>query len=956
MARRKAPQRRCREASKGSLEAKADQEPAGEAAGPSRCQTSGSTGTRLELVTRFWKSSPGSATPRFAKWRNETTKIAWMVFSLTCRGAGALVSLWTRLLGVPIFAMHKMAPKKNWFVMDRQRMQFLRDMRFFRAILLLLLVALGIYCTTSMPGWTTRAKGWMEEQICGSAIERKIQSNYQALLVAQNQNMRRLLQEVAQLRVQLISARKSHQGTAVAPAPPVLPTSIPGYQHVQGQWAPISVPSTATATGASGGRNIPRSSPSAALLNEAPGNPTDGFNVSEEMVLLEARWLFGVTPATVRVTEDGPRSSPTPGNTGGSSAEGNAVATPLATALGSDAPSGPSAAEPASADLAAELAIPEDELLQEALQLLGCSLGAVESSQDGPGSSPVPGDLGDSVTEGNVVAPSPLELPMAVDGQQAALNIPGTSATVGASPGSNRCQLCFSQASAAEDRVRELEETMAGEWEQIRKMLDAKEREMTDMRDQIQQQPTEYLLRLLDVTLALGAYGKLLKGEEGDSTSVRMALPERDLYPPQKSCAAWQQTRSVGGGLYNLGDTCYLNSILQCLTYTPPLANYLLSRQHSQSCEKKGFCMMCTMEVHVEEVLSCSGSAVAPVAVVSNLPRIGDFQFGAQEDAHEFFGCAVDAMQTACLSSSSDWDASQGGTVIDQVFGGLLRSRVTCWSCKAVSDTYEAFRDIPLDIKTATSVTGALEDFVRPEHLGGENSYKCSKCEQRVSASKRLTIHQSSNVLTVCLKRFDPFFGRKISKVVRYPEYLDLGKYTSEAAGGPLLYSLYAVLVHEGHSCQQGHYYCFVKASDGRWYKMDDESVVLCDIQTVLGQRAYLLFYVRHHDLTPGVGAERQETQSTGLAKSVPELKSPFSGGFVAPRKPEGEATFKGKCQNGKKIKKSKVSTGEETAKEAAFAASPGNAANLSARCSRCTAYGQKRSVLVTEITIETGH
>ncbi|KAK2543530.1 hypothetical protein Q9966_002912 [Columba livia] len=862
MARRKAPQRRCREASKGSLEAKADQEPAGEAAGPSRCQTSG----------------------------------------------------------------HKMAPQKNWFVMDRQRMQFLRDMRFFRAILLLLLVALGIYCTTSMvddtgegvdggadlwvcdrtedPEAASEAASQVSVEMSDWALQSagtdtsspavlpvllsklvmrtglKNEELAAASRVASEQSpplavicphflpgaaidTRRTSQTYSCQGnwicsvIQLFHAAnppeavlKSHQGTAVAPAPPVLPTSIPGYQHVQGQWAPISVPSTATATGASGDRNIPRSSPSAALLNEAPGNPTDGFDVSEEMLPLEAHWLFGVTPATVRVTEDGPRSSPTPGNVGGSSAEGNAVATPLATALGSDAPSGPSAAEPASADLAAELAIPEDELLQEALQLLGCSLGAVQSSQDGPGSSPVPGDLGDSGTEGNAVAPSPLELPMAVDGQQAALNIPGTSATVGASPGSNsppvRCDL---------------------------------------------------------------------------GTSVRMALPERDLYPPQKSCAAWQQTRSVGGGLYNLGDTCYLNSILQCLTYTPPLANYLLSRQHSQSCEKKGFCMMCTMEVHVEEVLSCSGSAVAPVAVVSNLPRIGDFQFGIQEDAHEFFGCAVDAMQTACLSSSSDWDASQGGTVIDQVFGGLLRSRVTCWSCKAVSDTYEAFRDIPLDIKTATSVTGALEDFVRPEHLGGENSYKCSKCEQRVSASKRLTIHQSSNVLTVCLKRFDPFFGRKISKVVRYPEYLDLGKYTSEAAGGPLLYSLYAVLVHEGHSCQQGHYYCFVKASDGRWYKMDDESVVLCDIQTVLGQRAYLLFYVRHHDLTPGAGAERQETQSTGLAKSVPELKSPFSGGFVAPRKPEGEATFKGKCQNGKKIKKSKVSTGEETAKEAAFAA-----------------------------------
>lgn len=34
-----------------------------------------------------------------------------------------------------------------------------------------------------------------------------------------------------------------------------------------------------------------------------------------------------------------------------------------------------------------------------------------------------------------------------------------------------------------------------------------------------------------------------------------------------------------------------------------------------------------------------------------------------------------------------------------------------------------------------------------------------------VAASKRLTIHHSPNVLTVCLKRFDAFTGRKISKV-----------------------------------------------------------------------------------------------------------------------------------------------------------------------------------------------
>lgn len=58
---------------------------------------------------------------------------------------------------------------------------------------------------------------------------------------------------------------------------------------------------------------------------------------------------------------------------------------------------------------------------------------------------------------------------------------------------------------------------MAGERDKFRKMLDAKEQEMTEMRDVMQQQLAEYQ-ELLDVKLALdmeiSAYRKLLEGEE----------------------------------------------------------------------------------------------------------------------------------------------------------------------------------------------------------------------------------------------------------------------------------------------------------------------------------------------------------------------------------------------------------------------------------------------------------
>ncbi|KAK2518740.1 hypothetical protein Q9233_012544 [Columba guinea] len=288
-----------------------------------------------------------------------------------------------------------------------------------------------------------------------------------------------------------------------------------------------------------------------------------------------------------------------------------------------------------------------------------------------------------------------------------------------------------------------------------------------------------------------------------------MAPPQRILFHPEKICMVWQHSQRAGAGLRNLGNTCFLNSVLQCLTYTPALANHLLSGEHSQSCQQEGFCMMCRMEVHIKQVLFAPASAIEPWAVTNDLT-------------------------------------------------------ITCWSCQAVSNSYEVFLDASLDIKTASSVTGALEDFVKPKHLDGENCFKCSKCNKMAAASKRFTIHHTPKVLTVCLKRFEGSTGEKISKVVEYPEYLDLHPYMSQTDAELLLYTLYAVLVHSGGSCHAGHYFCYIKGSNGLWYKMDDTSVVLHDINTVLRQQAYLLFYIRYCDSESGQSTVSSLVRSYG--------------------------------------------------------------------------------------------
>ncbi|EPS70410.1 ubiquitin carboxyl-terminal hydrolase, partial [Genlisea aurea] len=320
-------------------------------------------------------------------------------------------------------------------------------------------------------------------------------------------------------------------------------------------------------------------------------------------------------------------------------------------------------------------------------------------------------------------------------------------------------------------------------------------------------------------------------------------------------------------GLRNLGNTCYLNSVLQCLTYTPPLANLCLQYFHSSICDsgpgkdKKGDCPFCILERRIARSLSIEAVCDAPSKINGCLRIYAEhFRSGRQEDAHEFLRYVIDACHNTCLrlkklqqqqrgknEISSNGDASgTGQTVVKEIFGGSLQSKVKCLSCGVESNKIDEIMDISLDIVHSSSLREALQMFFQPEILEGNNKYKCENCKELVAARKQMTLFQAPNVLVIQLKRFEGIYGSKIDKPIAFDDELMLSSYMcKDGLDQHPEYHLCGTIVHSGFSPDSGHYYAYIKDTLGRWFRCNDSYVSVSTLQEVLSERVYILFFSR---------------------------------------------------------------------------------------------------------------
>jgi ubiquitin carboxyl-terminal hydrolase 10 len=253
---------------------------------------------------------------------------------------------------------------------------------------------------------------------------------------------------------------------------------------------------------------------------------------------------------------------------------------------------------------------------------------------------------------------------------------------------------------------------------------------------------------------------------------------------------------------------------------------------------------------------------------ISSHHKFKHLQRGRQEDAEEFLGYLLDALDDelreaveSSSSASKEPDPSQwievgkhsrhiqsrhsgntrAETPIGRIFGGRFKSVLSSPTQKSSSVTYDPFQHVQLDISEphVDSIQDALDCLFHPEII----PYKTGKGFQ-VSATKQVCVDRVPKVLIVHLKRFSFTFSGEITKITKS---IELTRDLSLSSPSALThYKLFSVVYHHGPSATAGHYTVDLYSED-RWTGIDDIVILdgTKDGPPLESKTAYLLFYIR---------------------------------------------------------------------------------------------------------------
>lgn len=251
-----------------------------------------------------------------------------------------------------------------------------------------------------------------------------------------------------------------------------------------------------------------------------------------------------------------------------------------------------------------------------------------------------------------------------------------------------------------------------------------------------------------------------------------------------------------------------MNSTLQCLSATIPLANFFLDeavyKQNVQKNWKGSEGIMPEMFANVIRALwKDDVNMIKPSTFRNFCGRMNpEWVAHRQQDAKEFFDFMVDtlhedfniAWQRTALkpltteqemqreryritdAAPIEWQRYEhrDRSFISSLFAGQHASRLRCLTCNNTSTTYEAFYSISTEIPRfrPADIYECLDSYTKEERLAPDERWKCPHCKCERDATKQIILTRLPQFLVIHFKRFSASkteSARKIHSPIEFP-------------------------------------------------------------------------------------------------------------------------------------------------------------------------------------------